>query len=49
METVLALQNAQLVEDPLDDEMCWSTCSSSGCTTSSVFVASINEEPRSAC
>ena len=42
METVLALQNAQLVEDPLDDEMCWSTCSSSGCTTSSVFVASID-------
>lgn len=39
MANVLALQNTQSVADPLDDEMCWSTCSSSGCNSSSVFVA----------
>jgi hypothetical protein len=38
MESVLALQNLVSLGDPLDDEMCWSTCSSSGCTSSSVFV-----------
>ena len=38
MENVLALQGLQSMADPLDDEMCWSTCSSSGCSSSSVFV-----------
>jgi hypothetical protein len=38
MENVLALQSLSSVADPLDDEMCWSTCSSSGCSSSSVFV-----------
>jgi hypothetical protein len=41
MANVLALQNAQSISDPLDDEMCWSTCSSSGCSSSSVFVATV--------
>ncbi len=40
MEQILALQNTQSMADPLDDEMCWSTCSSSGCSSSSVFIAS---------
>jgi hypothetical protein len=39
MANVLALQNTQSIADPLDDEMCWSTCSSSSCNSSSVFVA----------
>jgi hypothetical protein len=39
MESVLALQNVVSIADPLDDEMCWSTCSSSGCKSSSVFIA----------
>jgi len=38
MENVLALQSLMSVADPLDDEMCWSTCSSSNCSSSSVFV-----------
>jgi hypothetical protein len=38
MENVLALQSLMSVADPLDDEMCWSTCSSSGCSSSSVFI-----------
>jgi hypothetical protein len=38
MENVLALQGLVSIADPLDDEMCWSTCSSSGCSSSSVFV-----------
>jgi hypothetical protein len=38
MENVLALQSLMSVADPLDDEMCWSTCSSSSCSSSSVFV-----------
>jgi hypothetical protein len=41
MANVLALQNAQSITDPLDDEMCWSTCSSSSCSSSSVFVADV--------
>jgi hypothetical protein len=40
MENVLELQMTQSIADPLDDEMCWSTCSSSGCNSSSVFFAS---------
>jgi len=27
MENILALQDIQSIEDPLDDEMCWSTIS----------------------
>jgi hypothetical protein len=38
MESVLALQSVESFADPLDDEMCWSTCSSSGCSSSSVFI-----------
>lgn len=38
MEAILALQSLNSIADPLDDEMCWSTCSSSNCTSSSVFV-----------
>jgi len=38
MANVLALQNLPSIADPLDDEMCWSTCSSSNCNSSSVFV-----------
>lgn len=44
METVLALQETANVSDPLDDEMCWSTCSSSGCHSSSVFVGNVDEK-----
>jgi hypothetical protein len=38
MQNVLALQSLMSIADPLDDEMCWSTCSSSNCSSSSVFV-----------
>jgi hypothetical protein len=38
MENVLALQNVESSTDPLDDELCWSTCSSSNCSSTSVFV-----------
>jgi len=44
MDTVLALQETANVSDPLDDEMCWSTCSSSGCHSSSVFVGNVDEK-----
>jgi len=27
MENILALQDIQSIEEPLDDEMCWSTMS----------------------
>jgi len=40
MNKILALQNVDSQTDPLDDELCWSTCSSSGCNSSSVFVPS---------
>ncbi|HEY4090691.1 MAG TPA: hypothetical protein VGN46_04185 [Luteibacter sp.] len=40
MNKILALQSVNSQTDPLDDELCWSTCSSSGCNTSSVFVPS---------
>lgn len=42
MENVLALQTLQSILDPLDDEMCWSTCSSSNCNSSSVFIGPEN-------
>jgi hypothetical protein len=43
MEHVLELQMTNSIADPLDDEMCWSTCSSSNCNSSSVFIASTND------
>jgi hypothetical protein len=43
MESVLALQNLVSIADPLDDEMCWSTCSSSGCKSSSVFISDVDQ------
>ena len=43
MESILALQNLASIADPLDDEMCWSTCSSSGCSSSSVFIADADQ------
>ena len=45
MANVLALQSTVSIADPLDDEMCWSTCSSSSCTSSSVFVAAVDQAP----
>ncbi|MFL6233787.1 MAG: hypothetical protein ACJ76N_11690 [Thermoanaerobaculia bacterium] len=43
MESILALQNLMSIADPLDDEMCWSTCSSSSCSSSSVFIADADQ------
>ncbi len=43
MDKVLALQNVSAHSDPLDDELCWSTCSSSNCNSSSVFIPSGDE------
>jgi hypothetical protein len=43
MESILALQNLMSIADPLDDEMCWSTCSSSSCNSSSVFIADADQ------
>ncbi len=43
MEQVLALQTTESMADPLDDEMCWSTCSSSNCKSSSVFIGATND------
>ncbi len=42
-EEVLALQSVMTITDPLDDEMCWSTCSSNSCNSSSVFVGAVDE------
>ena len=44
MESILALQSLTSIADPLDDEMCWSTCSSSGCSSSSVFIADADQQ-----
>lgn len=38
MQKILALQSVMSQFDPVDDELLWSTCSSSGCNSSSVFV-----------
>ena len=44
MESILALQSLTSIADPLDDEMCWSTCSSSNCNSSSVFIADADQQ-----
>ncbi|MGY3228923.1 hypothetical protein ACVWWJ_000407 [Luteibacter sp. HA06] len=38
MNKILALQTVTSQVDPIDDELLWSTCSSSNCNSSSVFV-----------
>jgi hypothetical protein len=47
MESILALQSLMSIADPLDDEMCWSTCSSSNCNSSSVFIADTDQQQAS--
>ncbi|HEY4090692.1 MAG TPA: hypothetical protein VGN46_04190 [Luteibacter sp.] len=49
MNKILALQNVNSQTDPLDDELCWSTCSSSNCNSSSVFVPSAGATNVQAC